>query len=299
MIAEAAPSRGRVGVWILGARPRTLVAAIVPVALGAASVGRSAIDVPRTLLALVVAMGLQIGVNYANDYFDGVRGVDTPARLGPPRLVASGLAARQDVALAACVSVAVAVVAGFVLALLTSPWLLVFGAVAILALALYSGGPRPYAGRGLGEVAVFLFFGVVATAGTAYVQRLHIPPASWWLAASAGLLACALLMANNLRDIPTDREAGKRTLAVRLGEQRSRVLLVATVVTALLLPVLGAAVGALPRLAIASLAASPLAIRPLRIAMTARGRRLVGSLAGLARLDLVFAALLTALLLAS
>jgi len=299
VIVGAALPRGRVGIWMLGARPRTLVAAIVPVALGAASAGRGAVDVPRTLLALVVALGLQIGVNYANDYFDGVRGVDTDARLGPPRLVASGLAGGRAVALAACVSVGIAGAAGIALAALTTPLLLVAGGLAVLALVLYSGGPRPYAERGLGEVAVFLFFGIVATCGTAYVQRLFIPAAAWWGASSAGLLASAVLMANNLRDIPTDRDAGKRTLAVRLGEQRSRVLLVATVVTAMALPVVGAAVGALPRLAIASLVATPLAIRPLRIAMTVRGRRLVATLVGLTRLDLVFGLLVAALLLAS
>jgi len=299
VIAGAALPRRRIAVWVLGARPRTLVAAMVPVALGAASVGRSAVDVPRTLLALGVALGLQIGVNYANDYFDGVRGVDTQARLGPPRLVASGFADRRAVALAACLSVGVAGAAGIVLAALTTAWLLVAGALAVLALVLYSGGPRPYAEQGLGEVAVFLFFGIVATVGTAYVQRLHVPAGAWWVASSAGLLACALLMANNLRDIPTDRDTGKRTLAVRLGERRSRGLLVATVVTALVLPAVGAAAGALPRLAIASLLASPLAVRPLRIAMTAHGRRLVATLAGLTRLDLVFGALLAALLLAS
>jgi 1,4-dihydroxy-2-naphthoate polyprenyltransferase len=299
LIAHAAPPRGRLAVWTLGARPRTLVAAVVPVALGAASVGRAAIDVPRTLLALVVAMALQIGVNYANDYFDGVRGVDTAARLGPPRLVASGFADPRSVALAACVAVGVAGAAGIALAALTTPWLLVAGVAAILALALYSGGPRPYAAEGLGEAGVFLFFGIVATCGTAYVQHLRIPAGTWWLAASAGLLACALLMANNLRDIPTDREASKRTLAVRLGEPGARRLLVITVVVAVLLPAVGAAFGALPRLAIISLGATPLAVRPLRVAMTASGRRLVAVIGGLARLDIVFAAVLTALLLLS
>lgn len=299
MIADAAPPRGRLAVWTLGARPRTLVAAVVPVALGTASVGRAAVDVPRTLLALVVAVALQIGVNYANDYFDGVRGVDTVARLGPPRLVASGFADPGSVALAACMAVGIAGAAGITLAALTTPWLLVAGGLAVLALALYSGGPRPYAAHGLGEVGVFVFFGIVATCGTAYVQHQRIPAAAWWLAASAGLLACALLMANNLRDIPTDRDAGKRTLAVRVGERSARWLLVVTVVVAVALPAIGAGFGALPRLAVVSLAATPLAIRPLRIAMTASGRRLVAVIGGLARLDIAFAAVLTALLLLS
>ena len=293
----AARPRGRVGIWTLGARPRTLVAATVPVALGAASVGRLAIDVPRTLLAFVVGVALQIGVNYANDYFDGVRGVDTRARLGPPRLVASRLAEPGAVAAAACIAVAVAAAAGVALAALTSPWLLLAGGLAVAALALYSGGPRPYAGFGLGEVAVFLFFGLVATCGTAYVQRLAVPSGAWWLAASAGLLATALLMANNLRDIPTDAEAGRRTLAVRLGEARSRTALGITVALGIALPSLAAAFGALPHLAIASLVVVPLAVPPLRVARCAHGRALIGALLGLSRLYLAFGALLTALLL--
>ena len=298
-MAEVAAPRHRVGIWVLGARPRTLVAAVVPVALGAASVGRQGISVPRTLLALVVGVGLQIGVNYANDYFDGVRGVDTPHRLGPPRLVASRLADPRAVAVAALVAVGVAAVAGVVLAALTSPWLLVAGAAAVLALALYSGGPHPYAGIGLGEVAVFAFFGLVATGGTAYVQQLRVPAGAWWLGASAGLMATALLMANNLRDIPTDRASGKGTLAVRVGARNSRILLVVTVATALLLPSIGAAAGALPRPALFSLLASPLAVPPLRVASRAEGRALIAALAGLSRLYLVFGALLTGLLLAS
>ena len=296
MIAGAARPRGA-GVWLLGARPRTLVAAVVPVALGAASVGRSGVNVPRTLLALVVGVALQIGVNYANDYFDGVRGVDTQARLGPPRLVASGLAEPQAVAAAAIIAVAIAAAAGVALAALTSPWLLLAGVVAVLALAMYSGGPRPYAGLGLGELAVFVFFGIVATCGTAYVQELRIPASAWWLAVSAGLLATALLMANNLRDIPTDSATGKRTLAVRLGDPGSRTLLIATVVVATLLPAVGVAFGVLPRLALLSLLAAPLAVPPLRAVRRARGRELLAVLLGVSRLYAVFGLLLTALLL--
>ena len=274
MIAEAAPRPGPLAVWWIGARPRTLVAAVVPVLVGAAWAGRNAISVPRTLLALVVAMALQIGVNYANDYFDGVRGVDTAARTGPRRLVASGLAPPRAVATAAMVMVGIAAVAGFVLALLTSPWLIAAGAVAVVALALYSGGPKPYAASGLGEVSVFVFFGLVATAGTAFVQQDRVDASVLWLAVPVGLLACALLMVNNLRDIPTDSAVGKRTLAVRLGAQRSRVLLVATVLIALLLPSVGEVVRSLPWLVLLSLVAVPLAIGPLRVVRTAEGERL-------------------------
>ncbi|MBV8528392.1 MAG: 1,4-dihydroxy-2-naphthoate polyprenyltransferase [Candidatus Dormibacteraeota bacterium] len=283
--------------WLLGARPRTLVAAVVPVAVGAASVGRSEINLPRTLLALVVGVALQIGVNYANDYFDGVSGVDTTARLGPPRLVASGMAEPQAVAAAAIIAVGIAAAAGVVLAAITSPWLLLAGVVAVAALALYSGGPRPYAGLGLGEVAVFLFFGLLATCGTAYVQQLRIPAGSWWLGASCGLLAVALLMANNLRDIPTDAASGKRTLAVRVGDRGSRTLLAVTVAAGLLLPAIAAAAGILPRIVLLALVAAPLAVAPLRAVRTAHGRELIAALLGLSKLYLAYGALLTALLL--
>ncbi|MBV8195613.1 MAG: 1,4-dihydroxy-2-naphthoate octaprenyltransferase, partial [Candidatus Dormibacteraeota bacterium] len=221
----------------------------------------------------------------------------TTARLGPPRLVVSGLADAHAVAAAAVVAVAIAAAAGIALAALTTPWLLLAGALAIAALTLYSGGPRPYAGYGLGEVFVFAFFGIVATCGTAFVQHQHIPVGAWALAASTGLMATALLMVNNLRDIPTDAAAGKRTLAVRLGEARARRALVATVCVALLLPSIAAAAGALPRLVIVSLAASVFALAPLRVALTATGRGLIAALLGISRLYLVFGALLTALLL--
>ena len=299
MIAEAAPAPGPLTVWWIGARPRTLVAAIVPVLVGASWAGRHAISIPRSLLALLVAIALQIAVNYANDYFDGVGGVDTAARMGPRRLVASGLAPARAVATAAIVMVCIAAVAGLVLSLLTTLWLVVAGAAAVLALLLYSGGPRPYAAAGLGEVSVFAFFGLVATCGTAYVQQQRLDATVLWLAAPVGLLACALLMANNLRDIPTDAAAGKRTLAVRLGAQRSRVLLIATVVIALALPSLGTLFRGLPALAALTLVTIPLAVIPLRTAWSATGRALIPTLVGLTRLELVFGVVLAGALLAS
>jgi len=299
VIAEAAPAPGPLTVWWLGARPRTLVAAFVPVLVGAAWAGRQAISVPRSLLALVVAIALQIGVNYANDYFDGLSGVDTAARLGPRRLVASGLASPRAVAGAAIVMVGIAAIAGLVLSLLTAPWLIVAGAAAVLALLLYSGGPRPYAAAGLGELSVLVFFGLVATCGTAFVQQQRLDPSVLWPAFSVGLLACALLMVNNLRDIPTDAAAGKRTLAVRLGARRSRALLVATVVIALVLPGLGALVGALPPLAALAMVTVVFAVAPLRTATSASGRALIPALAGLTRLELVFGLVLAGALLAS
>ncbi len=299
MIAEAAPRPGPLALWWIGARPRTLVAAIVPVLVGAAWAGRNAVSIPRSLLALVVAIALQIAVNYANDYFDGVSGVDTAARVGPRRLVASGLAPPRAVAAAAIVMVCIAAVAGIVLALITTPALIAAGALAVLALVLYSGGPRPYAASGLGEVSVFVFFGLLATCGTAFVQQDRLDASVLWLAVPVGLLACALLMVNNLRDIPTDSAAGKRTLAVRLGAPRSRALLVAVVVVAVLLPTVGALTRALPWLVVLTLLTIPLAYAPLRVARSAEGRALVPALIGITRLQLVFGVVLAGALLAS
>jgi len=208
--------------WLAGTRPRTLPAAVVPVLIGSGvALGYGRFSWWRALLALVVALALQIGVNFANDYSDGVRGSDE-RRVGPARLVAAGLASPRQVLVAAFGCFVVAGAAGLTLAAVTSWWLVAVGAACIAAAWFYTGGPRPYGYHGLGEVFVFAFFGVVAVAGTAYVQMTSL---SWLgLAASvpAGLLACALLMVNNLRDIRTDTVAGKRTLAVMLGDARSR-----------------------------------------------------------------------------
>ena len=221
--------------WIVGARPRTLPAAVVPVALGAAAaVGEGQPVWWRALLALVVSLALQVGVNYANDYGDGVRGTDD-SRVGPVRLVASGLASAAAVKRAAVAAFGVAAVAGLVLAAVTSWWLLVIGAAAILAGWFYTGGPKPYGYLGLGEVFVFVFFGLVATVGTTYVVCERITAVSWLAGCMAGFLACALLVVNNLRDIPTDREVGKRTLAVRLGDGATRRLYIVLLAAAFLL----------------------------------------------------------------
>ncbi len=210
--------------WILGARPRTLPAAVVPVAIGAgAAVGGPSPAWWRLVPALIVSLSLQVGVNYANDYSDGVRGTDD-ARVGPTRLVAGGLAEPSHVKAAAFVAFGVAAVAGLTLALATTWWLIVVGLLAMLAGWGYTGGPKPYGYLGLGELFVFVFFGLVATIGTTYVVVESIPAHVWLAGCVAGFLACALLVVNNLRDIPTDRLAGKRTLAVRLGDQRTRLL---------------------------------------------------------------------------
>jgi 1,4-dihydroxy-2-naphthoate polyprenyltransferase len=282
--------------WVNGARPRTLVASVAPVVVGTAAAGRA--SVWRTLAAFAVGLGLQIGANFANDYQDGMRGIDTEQRQGPPRLTASGVASPRSVLLAALVSIAVAAVAGLALAVATTLWLIPIGAAAMLALWLYSGGPRPYGSLGLGEVMVFVFFGLMATAGTAYVQAERIPAAAWWSSAAMGFLAVAILEANNVRDISTDSVAGKRTLAVRLGQRRARALYRALVVAAFATIVLGVATGivdagyGLSQWALLALAAWPLAIGPVEAVGNAEGPALVPVLVGTAKLQLVFGALL-------
>ncbi|MEX2256759.1 MAG: 1,4-dihydroxy-2-naphthoate polyprenyltransferase, partial [Acidimicrobiia bacterium] len=227
-----APSGWRL--WLAGARPRTLGAAIAPVLVGTAAARGDGVSLSwvRAVLALVVAVALQVGVNYANDYSDGVRGTDAERR-GPVRLTASGLASPAAVRAAAAIALAVGALAGLVLAILVSPWLLLVGAAAIAAAVLYTGGPRPYGYAGLGEVMVLVFFGIVATAGSAFVQAERVPATAWWGSLVVGLLACAILLANNVRDVATDASTGKRTLAVLVGERRARLLYVACVAVAL------------------------------------------------------------------
>lgn len=211
--------------WIAGARPRTLPAAVVPVAVGtAAAVGEAPIVAWRAGAALVVALALQIGVNYANDYSDGVRGTDDDTRVGPMRLVGSGTKSPAAVKWAALASLGVAAVAGLALAVAVGWELLVVGALAIAAAWLYTGGPRPYGYAGFGEAFVFVFFGLVATVGSAYVQTGEVLPLALVAAVPVGMWATALLVVNNLRDIPGDTAAGKRTLAVKIGDMRTRVL---------------------------------------------------------------------------
>lgn len=218
------------GQWIEGARPRTLPLALAPVVLGTAC---AVAEVPfrpgRAALAGIVALALQVGVNYANDYSDGIRGTDHERR-GPLRLTASGVAPPRAVRRAAFVSFAVAAAAGGALSLWVDPRLLLLGVVAIAAAWGYTGGSRPYGYAGLGELAVLAFFGFAACAGSAYVQDRTVPAAAWWASLAVGLPACAVLLANNIRDVDTDRVAGKRTLAVRLGPARARTLFAACLV---------------------------------------------------------------------
>jgi 1,4-dihydroxy-2-naphthoate octaprenyltransferase len=212
------------GQWVEGARPRTLPNAIAPViaGTGAAAWLHSAVWW-KALLALVVSLALIVGVNYANDYSDGIRGTDDE-RAGPLRLVGSKVAAPRAVLTAAGVSLAVAAGAGVALAMLSAPWLIAVGGLCILGAWFYTGGSRPYGYAGFGEIAVFVFFGLVAVLGTQYTQALRVDWVGAMLAVATGALSSAVLVANNLRDIPTDTVAGKVTLAVRLGDTRTRVL---------------------------------------------------------------------------
>lgn len=225
-----------VGQWISGARLRTLPMAIAPVIIGtAAAYELDALKWDRAVLAAVVALLLQIGVNYANDYSDGIRGTDE-VRVGPLRLVGSGAARPRDVKMAAFAALGLAMLAGLALVLLSQAWwLLLVGAGAVLAAWGYTGGKNPYGYMGLGDVFVFVFFGPVATLGTTFTQAGQLSLAAVLGSISTGLIAVALLMANNVRDIPTDSEVGKRTLAVRLGDRNARLSYVAMLALSVLL----------------------------------------------------------------
>ncbi len=219
--------------WVAGARPRTLPAAVAPVLAGT---GVAAYDGDavwwKALLALVVSLALQVGVNYANDYSDGIRGTDAE-RVGPMRLVGSGVATPGSVKAAALAAFGVAAVAGLVLAASTAWWLVIVGSVSVAAAWFYTGGSKPYGYLGLGEVMVFVFFGLVAVLGTEYVQAERVTLVGLYAACGIGALACAILVANNLRDIPTDQVANKMTVAVRLGDPRTRALYAFLVLAAL------------------------------------------------------------------
>jgi 1,4-dihydroxy-2-naphthoate octaprenyltransferase len=277
--------------WVAGARPRTLPAAIVPVVVGSGvAFGYGKFSAWRAVLALVVALALQIGVNYANDYSDGIRGTDE-VRVGPVRLVGSGLARPRQVLAAAIGCFGVACVAGLVLAVVSSWWLLALGAAAVAAAWFYTGGKRPYGYRALGELSVFVFFGLAAVAGTAYVQMLTLAWLPLAAAAAVGLLACALLVINNLRDIPTDSQTGKRTLAVVLGDHRTRALYTGCVLVPFCVAL---AVAPVRPLALLALAALPCAFTPVRqVREGATGRSLIAALGQTGRLQLAFGALLT------
>ena len=279
--------------WVEGARPRTLPAAVAPVLVGSGAAAFADRFVWwKAVLALLVALSLQVGVNFANDYSDGIRGTDAE-RVGPLRLVGSGLASPGTVKGAAFGCFGVGAACGLVLAVTTAWWLVLVGAVAIAAAWFYTGGSRPYGYRGLGEVSVFVFFGLVAVVGTTFVQAQAVTAASLLGGVGIGALACAILVANNLRDIPTDRESGKRTLAVLLGDARSRRLYMVLVLTAYVAVVVAALV-ATPW-ALLALVSAPLAFRALRpVREGATGVRLVGVLRDSGLTELAYAVGLTA-----
>lgn len=278
--------------WLAGARPRTLPAALAPVLVGTgAAAALDGFRLSTALLALVVALALQVAVNYANDYSDGTRGTDAD-RVGPMRLVGSGAASPRAVLVAAMLSFAVAAVAGLVLAALTSWWLVAVGAVCILAAWTYTGGPIPYGYRALGEVFVFVFFGLVAVVGTTYVQTGTLEGLAFAVAVPIGLLIVAILVVNNLRDIDGDALVGKRTLAVLLGERGTRWAFAGLFGVALLVVV---AVGVVRPWVLITLLAVPLGVPPLRTVLGGgRGPALIAALGGTGRLTLVTGVLLAA-----
>jgi 1,4-dihydroxy-2-naphthoate octaprenyltransferase len=278
--------------WVAGARPRTLPAAISPVVVGTgAAAALHASNAGLAILALVVAVALQVGVNYANDYSDGIRGTDE-TRVGPVRLVGQHLARADNVKLAAFACFGLSALAGLALVALSGAWLLIpVGLLAILAAWWYTGGSSPYGYRGLGEVFVFVFFGLVATLGTMYTQADRLSWPGLLGAVGVGAIAAALLVANNLRDIPTDTMSGKRTLAVRLGDRRTRLLYFGLVAAAF---GCAAAIGVWWHpWAYLALASFGPAARPVRtIWSSATGRDLVPALAGTGRFELGYAVLL-------
>jgi 1,4-dihydroxy-2-naphthoate octaprenyltransferase len=290
----------RMNRWVAGARPRTLPAAIVPVVVGTAAAANGDLGAGRGLIgwrfgaALVVALAIQIGTNFANDYSDGVRGTDSEARVGPLRLVGSGLATPTAVKRAAILSFAVAAVAGLALAIAVTPWLILVGALSFAAGWLYTGGPRPYGYYGFGELFVFVFFGLVATVGSAYVQQERFGWLPFAAAVPVGLLATALLVVNNLRDIDTDAVAGKRTLAVRIGDTKTRGFYVALMVLPFVVTPVVAGLSNRP-LAALSLFAVILARVPVQHILEGRkGPALIPVLGETGRVQLVFGVLFAA-----
>ena len=277
--------------WIVGARVKTLPAAVAPVLIGTSYAEK--INWSNAFLALVVSLFLQIAVNFANDYSDGVRGTDTH-RIGPVRLVASGLASASSVKVAALISFLIAAIAGFVLALNISPWLFLVGAASIWAAWGYTGGKKPYGYFGFGELSVFIFFGLVATVGSYYIQTEQFNWQIFLLSIPVGTLSCAILAINNLRDLPQDKLVGKRTMAVRIGEKNTRVFFMLLLVTA---QVTALAAISISSLALITLICSPITYSVVRQVLNgAVGAELIEVLSKTAKLQLVMASLLAAAL---
>lgn len=282
--------------WWQAARPHTWFNAAAPVIVGTgAAAFEFWLSLPGALLALVVAMGLIIGVNYANDYSDGIRGTDDD-RTGPTRLTASGRARPEQVKLAAFISFGIAAVAGLILAIISAPWLILVGIVCILAAWFYTGGKNPYGYRGFGEVSVFIFFGLVAVLGTQYTQVGNISWVGVGCAVGVGAISAAINLANNIRDIPTDTEAGKRTLAVMLGDVRARRLFIVLTLTPFVITVF---IGAAYTPTLLALIALPLALGSiLKVHRGATGKDLIPVLGANGRAMLVWAIVLAGALIA-
>ena len=283
-------------IWVMAARPRTLPAAIAPVLVGTACAYFFTEDVRWLALAaaLLGSILIQIGTNLANDYSDAKRGADAADRLGPVRVTSAGLIAPKRVLHATWIAFALASLAGVYLATVAGPEIIVVGVLSIAAGVLYTGGPRPYGYAGMGELFVFLFFGLVAVNGSYYVQLEELDCLPLLLSVSVGFLSTAILVVNNIRDLETDTRAGKRTLAVRLGRERTRTLYLALLVGAFVVVPLAVALGDGPALALISMGAVPLALSPLRAVRTRTdGPSLNGALAGTGALLGAFSVLLS------
>lgn len=298
-MTSSEPGPSRVQVWWRAARPSTLLVSVSPVLAGTALAYHDGhLRIVPALLALCVAVAMQLGVNYANDYSDFVRGADA-RRVGPMRAASSGIVPPKQVKWAAIAVFTVACVLGLALSFMSDWRLVLVGAAAVVAGWLYTGGPKPYGYIGLGELFVFVFFGLVATVGTVYVQELRITPSALLIGASMGLLPSAVLSLNNLRDVDTDKAAGKRTLAVLLGRDRTRTLVAAYFVVALLLPVLAVAYAGVPLLAVVSIVVAPVMLQVYRASASHEPRVLIAALKRAAMTEFWFAALFSAGVIAS
>jgi 1,4-dihydroxy-2-naphthoate octaprenyltransferase len=282
--------------WKIAARPHTLPAAVVPVLVGSGlAAGEDAFRLDAFVWALLGALAIQVAANFANDASDARRGVDIDERLGPPRMVALGVISPRRMWIATWLSISVAAIAGVALTIIAGPWVLVIGIASVIAMLGYVGGPAPYGYRGLGEVFVFVFFGLVATVGSRYVHDMTTPLASWLLAVPIGMLVTAILVANNYRDIDTDAATGKRTLAVILGRERTRRLFMTLVYGSLLLIVVFAVFGWTPLPTAVAGFLVPFAAAPVRIVnRKTSGPSLIRALKLTARLHLVTGLVLTA-----
>ena len=280
--------------WRIAARPHTLPAAIVPVLVGSGLAYRDgAMRIDALSWALLGALALQIAANFANDVSDARRGADSPDRTGPPRMVALGVITAKSMWVATWIAIGIATVAGIALTFIAGPVVIVIGVASVLALLGYVGGPIPYGYRGLGEPFVFVFFGLVATVGSRFVHDASAPAPAWLLAVPVGMLVTAILVANNYRDIETDRAVGKRTLAVILGRERTRRLYMTLVIAPFVLLAAYPLSGGAPTGSLLALAAVPLAIGPVRIMASADdGPSLVRALKLTARLHLAAGVLL-------